>query len=381
MVRFHLRKWGLAGLVMLVAIALLAACSQPAPAPSPKPSATPTSSPAASPKPTPSPAPSPTAQSAAQFYKGRQVVLAPSAGAGGGTDLAARLFASMWPTYVEDSPMVVRNQAGGGGIIGSNFIWTSKPDGLTIGLSEAGSHVLVPNLFDDPAAKFDANQFVYIGAFGYTPSYFMVGKNSTINTVQDLKNFVGFKFNAAGVQSDSGIGSAIMVDVLGMQNAKLVAGYSTTADQGLSLVRGETDGAEAAAFVAVDWVNKGFAKPPLFVIDTKRSEWYPDVPCLAEIVKLTPKQEADIRFHQVMSSIKVVYMPPGTPADKAEFVRGIFDKIMEDKGFIQLAQKNWAIWTKPIKGADYAKVVKDTLAMSKEDVKAMMDRVNKLAGL
>ena len=57
---------------------------------------------------------------------------------GGGFDLYGRLVAEYMQKYLPGSTFVVKNVPGAGHLIGTNTIYASKPDGLTIGTFTTG---------------------------------------------------------------------------------------------------------------------------------------------------------------------------------------------------------------------------------------------------
>jgi len=65
--------------------------------------------------------------------------------AGGSTDLAARVLASVIPTYL-GQPVVVINKKGGGGLIGMNYVQKAKPDGYTMMEATIGPLTIYPAL-------------------------------------------------------------------------------------------------------------------------------------------------------------------------------------------------------------------------------------------
>src|SRR6478735_8493929 len=73
------------------------------------------------------------AQTGADFYKGKTVTYIVSTAPGGGYDLYGRLVAEFMQKYLPGSTFVVKNLPGAGHLVGTNTIYASRPDGLTIG--------------------------------------------------------------------------------------------------------------------------------------------------------------------------------------------------------------------------------------------------------
>ena len=74
----------------------------------------------------------------AQSNPGEPITLVVPFAAGGGIDIVGRLFAEKLAQELR-APVVIENRAGGGGIIGTNFVARAKPDGHTLLLMEASS--------------------------------------------------------------------------------------------------------------------------------------------------------------------------------------------------------------------------------------------------
>ena len=78
----------------------------------------------------------PVQQSAADFYKGKQIRIIAASAAGGGFDLYARYLARHLGKHVPGNPgVIVQNMPGAGGLAASNHMHTrAAKDGLTIGI-------------------------------------------------------------------------------------------------------------------------------------------------------------------------------------------------------------------------------------------------------
>ena len=75
-------------------------------------------------------------QSAADFYKGKQIRIIAASAAGGGFDLYARYLARHLGKHIPGNPgVIVQNMPGAGGLAASNHMHTrASKDGLTIGI-------------------------------------------------------------------------------------------------------------------------------------------------------------------------------------------------------------------------------------------------------
>src|SRR5689334_1518892 len=66
---------------------------------------------------------------------------------GGTTDILARVFAQKM-SEAWGQPVVVENRSGAGGLIGSEFVARSAPDGYTILLGTIGTHGVSLSLYN-----------------------------------------------------------------------------------------------------------------------------------------------------------------------------------------------------------------------------------------
>jgi tripartite-type tricarboxylate transporter receptor subunit TctC len=75
-------------------------------------------------------------ESAADFYKGKQIRIIAASAAGGGFDFYARYLARHLGKHVPGNPgVIVQNMPGAGGLAASNHMHTrAAKDGLTIGI-------------------------------------------------------------------------------------------------------------------------------------------------------------------------------------------------------------------------------------------------------
>ena len=66
----------------------------------------------------------------AEGYPDRPITLVAPYGPGGASDLSARMIAGAAPAHL-GQPVLAVNKTGAAGVVGSNFVLNSKPDGYT----------------------------------------------------------------------------------------------------------------------------------------------------------------------------------------------------------------------------------------------------------
>ena len=107
------------------------------------------------------------AQGGADFYKGKTVTYIVATAPGGGYDLYGRLVAEYMQKYLPGSTFVVKNMPGAGHLVGTNTIYASRPDGLTIGTFNTG--LIYNQLIKADGAKFDLTKMSWIGKAATEP--------------------------------------------------------------------------------------------------------------------------------------------------------------------------------------------------------------------
>ena len=101
------------------------------------------------------------ADTGAEFFKGKTVTYIVATAPGGGYDTYGRLVAEYMQRNLPGSTFIVKNMPGAGHIIGTNAIYASKPDGLTIGTFNTG--LIYNQIINETAVKFDLTKMSWIG--------------------------------------------------------------------------------------------------------------------------------------------------------------------------------------------------------------------------
>lgn len=293
--------------------------------------------------------------SPADFYKKEVVTLVCPYAAGGGADLDARLFAARWGE-ITGGTMVNVNKSAGGGIEGANYIYESKPDGLTLGHGGPSSAMYVPTLSNDKALKADITKVNWFGAFAPAQFVLVVGKHVTANNIDELKQLKGLKFGATAATSSFAQAAAIVADVFNI-DMKLVTGFGNPAEINIAAGKKEVDATLMETFAFYLEEKKGFLKPPFLVVDSNKTDWYPNVEPISKIAKLTPDQEKMINLLLLSSGQgKAFFGPPGMPPDQVKFLRDAWNKTMANNAFVkQMKEMRYPVWEKPLTGEEVAK--------------------------
>jgi tripartite-type tricarboxylate transporter receptor subunit TctC len=203
--------------------------------------------------------------------------------AGGGTDVLARIIAqnlnSKW-----GQPVVVENQPGASGAIGTRAVMKALPDGYTLLMASTGALMAVSTAAagDGP---FDVNKVLTPIAIGAAPPYLLVvNPKLRVASIADLIRLAkqkpeGLTYGSSGVGAASHLSGLLFANDTGIR--LLHVPYKGTGPAVTDLLGGRIDLMFAPGPVVQQFVASGQLKA-LGVTDTQRSKFYPDVPTVSE---------------------------------------------------------------------------------------------------
>lgn len=123
----------------------------------------------------------------AQQYPVKPVRIIVPFAPGGSADTLGRIVAGKLSQSLGQN-FVAENRPGAGGLVGSEIVSNSAPDGYTLVVSGVASHAIAPSLAAKP--PFDpVRDFTHIALFGGPPAVFGV---HPVMPVKDLKGFLAF---------------------------------------------------------------------------------------------------------------------------------------------------------------------------------------------
>lgn len=117
-------------------------------------------------------------------YPDKPIQLVSPYGAGGDSDITARVWAEFAKKKL-GQPVVVVNKTGGGGLTGSLFAAKSKPDGYTLFLAQAGPNIIIP--LTARGANYSFDSFDYIARIMIANCAVVVNKDAPWNTMKEFE--------------------------------------------------------------------------------------------------------------------------------------------------------------------------------------------------
>lgn len=169
-------------------------------------------------------------------YPDKPITLVVPYGPGGAADLAARIIGNEAPEYLGNNVLVV-NQAGAGGVMGSTMVFSAPKDGYTLLMSRVGSQATVPAMNETIPYKWD--DYTMLGIVETNPFAIAVKADSPYKTFDDLaaaiKGGERLTYSSAGVGTLLHMAVLITLDDLGVDADALIhvpfkgGGAATTA--------------------------------------------------------------------------------------------------------------------------------------------------------
>ncbi len=217
---------------------------------------------------------------AADSYPTKPIRIIVPFGPGSASDLTARVFGK----YLQDhwkQPAVIDNRAGANGIIGTDAIRTSPPDGYTVGFATNSTHAAAPYLFKQLPYK-PLEDFEHIGLFGVAGSVALVTPSSPFKSISELVAYA--KANPGKVLFGyADTSSQVPSELLKTRSGVEIDGvpYKTLANAMTDLIGGQIH-FMFASYPASSGQVRGGKLIPIAVTESDRSNLYPKVPTVSE---------------------------------------------------------------------------------------------------
>jgi tripartite-type tricarboxylate transporter receptor subunit TctC len=306
-----------------------------------------------------------TAQSAADFYKSKNVDLYIGYSVGGAYDLYARMLAKHMSKHIPGHPMVItKNMEGAGSLRLANWLYNVGPkDGSAFGIIGRGTGF--DPLLGNKAAQFDATKFTWIGSANNEVSICVAWHTSGVTRFEDMLEkplIVG----GTSTSADTDQFPRITNGVLGTK-MKVITGYPGGNEVGLAMERGEVQGVCGIGWTGIEilypeWFAKGTVKP-LVQLSVKghRDLHSRKVPTTLEFARNDDERSVmELIYSQGVFGRPFV-LPPGVPADRVAALRKAFMAAFADPRLLAEAKKmNFDI--EPMSGEDMQALVTNLYA-------------------
>jgi tripartite-type tricarboxylate transporter receptor subunit TctC len=269
---------------------------------------------------------------ASAAYPEQPIRMVVAYGAGGGTDITARLIAPYIAKYLgNNASVVVLNRPGAGGGIGFAELATAAPDGHTIGF------VNTPNVLTIPIERkvnFHWTGFDLLGNVIDDPGNFSVHADTPIQNLRDLVAYAkanpgAVTYGTTGIGSDDHLAALMFERAAGVKLTHVP--FKGAAEVHNAIASKQIMMAAMNIGEALQYAKGGTPLRHLGQMATNRTNLAPNVPTFRE-------QGFDI----VMASLRGIAAPKGLPAPVREQLVSAIQKAAADPEFQSKAANAFA---------------------------------------
>jgi tripartite-type tricarboxylate transporter receptor subunit TctC len=269
---------------------------------------------------------------------------------GGGVDLVARQVGERLSKAL-GQPVVIENQSGGGGIVGSQATARAAPDGYTLMVGYVGTHGTNPAVRKLP---YDAvKDFTPIAMVGGTPNILVVTPSLPVKT---LPEFIAYAKANKDKLSYGSSGPGTLTH-LAMEQLKVAtdidlahAAYRGIGPAITDILGGQTQALFPGLAAALPHIKAGKMRP-LAVTGLKRNPLVPDVPTFEE---LGFNGFDGVQWYGIVGPAN---MPPAIVAT----LNGEINRMLADPSFAERLSAE-ALQPMPMTPAAFGQYIRDDIA-------------------
>jgi len=290
-------------------------------------------------------------------YPSRPIHLVVGFGAGGGTDILARLVGAKLAEILGQS-VVIENRPGAAARLAAEYVANQSADGYTLLASPIGAMSIAAAIYPD--LKYNPTKtFVPLALVGQFPQIFVVRPDTPANNVKELVAYAKQHPNKANYPATS------PAFIIPMEELKLASGmpgvmipYKSSAEMVLSVIDGQSMMASIDPPPTVPQVKAGKLKA-LAVTGNERLAELPDVPSMTE----AGYPSVDVQLWSGM------FAPIGTPAPIVARLEKALAEAIHDPG---VAAKLKALAVNPSNATpeEFKHIIESDIVKIKSVVKA-----------
>jgi tripartite-type tricarboxylate transporter receptor subunit TctC len=214
-------------------------------------------------------------------YPSRPIQLVVPFTAGSDADLAARNLAQHAPRYLGGQPIVVQNQPGASGAIGTQAVRSAPADGHTLLLARVASQVILPAV--DRKTPYEWSDFTNLALLEINPYVCVVRADAPYATMKDLIDDIRTRpgelnFATVGAGTLQNFGPQYLFSLLGLpREAAVGIAYKGSGELTTALVGGQVQFACSNLGALVGQLKSGALRALMTTMPSPPKE-LPDVP-------------------------------------------------------------------------------------------------------
>lgn len=276
----------------------------------------------------------------APFYEGKTITMIRGAAPGGIGEMRTRAVANFLKKHIPGNPTVlIEFMPGAGGRKAANYVYRSgRTDGLMIGSMPGG--MVASAILGETGVQYDLDKFIYLGSPNSASHYvFFTNRKLGLDNLAKLRAATGLRIGAQTVGHPVYYNGRLFAYLLRLKEPKFVTGYSSP-EIDIGLLSGELDATAGVASNVVrqnpDFLDKGLMDFHA-IIEIPKGDKHPrfaDVPELESMVT-SEKERKLLELHRTFRLAGSPFLlPPDTPKERAEILRGAMRRIFADPEFL-----------------------------------------------
>ena len=253
-----------------------------------------------------------------EIWPQRTITIVVPYGAGGSTDLIARILAQHMQEDL-GKPVVVENRPGGSGAIGSSFVAKAAPNGYTIGIGSLSTHVLNPLINSNLSAESEQD-LQPISLLVQLPNLLIINPRIPAKTVPELISYLKahdgkLNYGSPGIGTSSQLSVVMFEQATGTHMTSVP--FHSTADELNNMMNGSIDLVIDSMTTLWPQAQSGAVRA-LAVTSEQRVPSAPDLPTIGETLK-----------GYSVSAWQGLFAPTGTPRPIVESIAAEVKRVFE----------------------------------------------------
>lgn len=299
--------------------------------------------------------------SAIDFFKGKNMDFIVPYSPGGGFDTYARLLAPIIQKHIPGVTVVVRNVPGAGSVIGTNTVYLSKPDGLTIAIINVPGMVF-NQVGESEGVKFDLEKFSWLARVTSEAHILSMNGKGEIQSVEDLKKTEKtIKIALTGVGSDDYFGAIVLFNAFGIP-MNPIPGYGGQAEAFLAVMRGEVDGTQSTYSSTRSLLESKELVPILQLANEK--DVIEGIPNAMDILE-GKDRDLIVAITNIFTLDRSIVGPPGIPEDRLKVLKdAVYDSLNDPEFLEKCKTANRPV--SALEGSVVDVLIKDTMSQAGE---------------
>ncbi len=309
------------------------------------------------------------AQTPEEFYKGKTIELYVGTSPGGGYDLYGRLIARNMGQHMPGKPsMIVKNMPGAGHLKMTNWVFNAAPRNGTV-LAVAPQAIAIEQAMKSEGIQYDARKFTWIGRVAPVVEVTYTWHTSATKTLEDARKRETI-MGGSGATSPTVFYLKALNQLAGTK-FNVIPSYPGNAETILAIQRGEVEGGSKAwASMKVDnadWLRDKKVNILVQYAEARAPDM-PDVPLMMELDRNENEKLALKLFAMGNAMGRSIMATPEIPVDRVAALRKAFMDTMTDPELVAFTRDKHIDFGPALDGADLARLVSETLAVSTEVV-------------